>query len=99
VITEWLNCLTGFDYTVEEMLTTGERIFNLKRLYNIKCGIGRADDNLPRHILEQPRPDGGAAGNLPPLAAMLQEYYQARGWDEEGRPSPETLQRLELSKY
>ena len=99
VITEWLNCLTGFDYTVEEMLTIGERIFNLKRLYNIRCGIGRADDTLPRHILEEPRPDGGAAGNLPPLAAMLQEYYQARGWDGDGRPSPDTLARLELCEY
>jgi aldehyde:ferredoxin oxidoreductase len=99
VITEWLNCLTGFDYTVEEMLATGERIFNLKRLYNIRCGIGRADDTLPRHILEEPRPDGGAAGNLPPLEAMLQEYYQARGWDGDGRPSPATLSRLELSEF
>lgn len=99
VITEWLNALTGSDYTVGELLAAGERIFNLKRLYNIKCGISRADDNLPRRILEQPRPDGGAAGNLPPLEHMLTDYYQARGWDMDGRPTAATLARLDLDGY
>lgn len=99
VITEWLNALTGFEYTVEELLKTGERIFNLKRLYNVKCGITRSDDSLPRRILEEPRPDGGAAGNLPPLAEMLTEYYQARGWDEVGLPTAATLDRLGLSEW
>ena len=94
VITGWLNALTGFHYTVEEILAAGERIFTIKRLFNIHCGISRSDDNLPRRIAEIPRPDGGAADNLPPLATMLAEYYQARGWDDEGRPLTATLHRL-----
>lgn len=96
-ITNWLNDLTGMDYTVEELLTCGERIFNIKRLYNVSCGISRSDDALPRRITEIPRPDGGAAGNLPPLESMLVEYYDARGWDSEGKPFPATLTRLGLS--
>jgi len=99
VITDWLNSLTGSEYTVEELLRAGERIFTLKRAYNVKCGINRSDDVLPRRILTEPRPDGGAAGNLPPLEAMLEEYYQARGWDEEGRPLMSTLVRLGLDCY
>lgn len=99
IIAGWLCALTGDDYTVADLLNAGERIFNIKRLYNIKCGITRADDNLPRRILEEPRPDGGAAGNLPPLAEMLAEYYQARGWDSEGRPTLATLERLSLSEW
>lgn len=99
VITDWLNSLTGSDYTVEELLRAGERIFNLKRAYNVKCGINRADDALPQRILTEPRPDGGAAGNLPPLETMLEEYYRVRGWDEEGRPRTETLVRLGLDRY
>ena len=97
-ITDWLNDLTGLTYTVEELLTAGERIFNLKRQYNVACGISRLDDTLPRRIAEVPRPDGGAAGNLPPLNAMLIEYYQARGWDDEGRPLAATLARLGLER-
>lgn len=98
VITGWLNALTGFDYTVDELLTAGERIFTIKRVFNVHCGISRSDDTLPRRIAEIPRPDGGAADNLPPLTAMLTEYYQARGWDEEGRPTADTLARLGLSR-
>lgn len=98
-IREWLNNLTGYDYTVDELMEAGERIFNLKRLYNVKCGISRLDDTLPKRILEQSRPDGGAAGNLPPLASMLTEYYEARGWDKEGRPLKATLERLGLESY
>ena len=99
IITEWLNHLTGFDYSVEELLLAGERIFNIKRLYNVKCGITRSDDSLPRRILEETRPDGGAAGNLPPLGHMLEEYYEARGWDTDGRPSLATITRLGLSEW
>ncbi|EAX48183.1 Aldehyde ferredoxin oxidoreductase [Thermosinus carboxydivorans Nor1] len=98
-VTGWLNHLTGWDCTVAELLTTGERIFNLKRLYNVKCGVSRRDDVLPERILRQPRPDGGAAGALPPLDAMLREYYRVRGWDEVGRPRPETLARLGIDKF
>ena len=97
IITGWLNALTGFDYTVEEVLTAGERIFTLKRMFNVQCGISRLDDTLPRRIAEVPRPDGGAADNLPPLAAMLTEYYEARGWDDDGRPLADTLDRLGLN--
>jgi len=99
IITDWLNAVTGDDFTVEELLEAGERIFTLKRAFNVRCGVTRRDDSLPRRILTEPRPDGGAAGNLPPLEAMLEEYYRARGWDEEGRPLPATLARLGLDKY
>lgn len=98
VITDWFNALIGGDYTVKELLKAGERIFTLKRAYNVRCGVTRADDSLPRRILQEPRPDGGAAGNLPPLKTMLDEYYLARGWDEEGRPLTATLVRLGLDK-
>ena len=96
IITGWLNALTGFNYTVEEVLTAGERIFTIKRMFNVQCGISSLDDTLPRRIAEVPRPDGGAADNLPPLAAMLAEYYEARGWDDHGRPLSGTINRLGL---
>ncbi|MCJ7651584.1 MAG: aldehyde ferredoxin oxidoreductase C-terminal domain-containing protein, partial [Candidatus Lokiarchaeota archaeon] len=49
-------------------------------------------------ILNYPR-GGGAGDHLPPLNQMLNEYYQARGWDEFGIPTEETLKRLELEEY
>jgi len=93
-----LNLVTGWDFSKEDFLKAGERIFNLKRLYNIREGISRKDDTLPPRILTHPR-GGGAGNNLPDLNKMLNEYYQIRGWDEFGIPTKETLKRLELEEY
>jgi aldehyde:ferredoxin oxidoreductase len=93
-----LNLVTGWDFSKEDFLKTGERIFNLKRLYNVREGISRKDDTLPPRILTHPR-GGGAGDNLPYLNKMLNEYYQIRGWDEFGIPTKETLKRLELEEY
>ncbi|MCG0278507.1 MAG: aldehyde ferredoxin oxidoreductase family protein [Thermanaeromonas sp.] len=98
-LVEWLNLATGLDFTSERLLECGERIFNLKRLYNVKCGISRKDDVLPPRILTQKRGSGGAAENLPPLDQMLNEYYAVRGWNENGIPTQETLDRLGLEEF
>jgi aldehyde:ferredoxin oxidoreductase len=59
-------------------------------------GLTSANDTLPKQLLE-PYPDGGSAGFVPDLPAMLQAYYQARGWDPQtGYPTKETLRALKL---
>jgi len=93
---EWLNMVTGWDVTKEEFMETGSRIFNLKRMYNIKHGQSRKDDMLPPRMLSQTREEGGAANNLPHLGYMLNEFYKYRGWSSEGIPTPETLAKFGL---
>jgi len=97
LVAEWVNLAVGWDWTMEDVLLTGERIFNLKRLINARWGISRKDDTLPPRMLAQSRPSGAAQGNLPHLGKMLDEYYTARGWSEEGHPSDEKLDELGLS--
>lgn len=94
----WLNMITGWDMSMDEFVLAGERIFNLKRMYNVKCGISRKDDTLPPRILNSTRGEGGAADHLPPLNQMLFEYYEARGWSEFGIPTPETVKRVGLDE-
>lgn len=89
-VVRWLNDITGWDYTREELLTAGERIFNLKRLFNTREGISSADDTLPRRFTTGP---GGKH-----LKRLLAEYYQLRGWSETGIPTSETVERLGLSE-
>lgn len=96
-ILDWLNLVTGWDVTLEEFLKTAERIFNLKRLINVRRGVIRKDDMLPLRLLHQKRGgDGLAAENLPPLETMLDEYYSRRGWSETGIPTREKLAELGL---
>lgn len=90
----WYNYVTGEEMDVDRFIKTGERIFNLKRLYNVKCGISRKDDFLPPRILTWKRVGEGLSSNLPPLGTMLGEYYEYRGWSEDGIPSKEKLDEL-----
>ena len=93
-----LNLITGWHITKEEFLKTGERIFNLKRLYDIREGISRKDDTLPARLLTHPR-GGGSGDNLPHLNEMLRDYYRVRGWDELGIPTKEKIKELDLEEY
>lgn len=96
-IVEWIEEVIGWDFTIEELMEAGERIFNLQRLYNIEyCGISRKDDTLPSRILSQPRGDEGTGSNVPHLGKMLHEYYEMRGWTSEGIPSEERIKKLSL---
>jgi aldehyde:ferredoxin oxidoreductase len=84
------------DWTVERLIETGERIWNLERLFNLRAGLTAADDSLPERLLKVPAPSGTAKGKVAELDIMLPEYYQLRGWTPEGVPSNETLDRLKL---
>jgi aldehyde:ferredoxin oxidoreductase len=95
-IADLVNAALGWGWTARDLLLTGERICNLKRLINLRLGITRADDTLPQRVLAEPRPSGGAEGVLPDLDLMLEEYYSARGWTPDGVPSPERLAALGL---
>ena len=87
-ITPWieaLNAITGRSYTIESWMAAGERIFNLKRAYNIDCGITKSEDSLNSRFFT-PFTKGGARKRVPPLEEMLAKYYKLRGWDVNGRP-------------
>jgi aldehyde:ferredoxin oxidoreductase len=92
----WYNMVTGNSMTMEEFLKTGERIFNLKRMYNVRCGISRKDDTLPARFLTLKHEGEGLNPSLPPLGELLYDYYKFRGWNEEGIPTQEKLKELGL---
>ncbi|MDI9370077.1 MAG: aldehyde ferredoxin oxidoreductase family protein [Synergistaceae bacterium] len=98
-ILEWLNGITGWSMTAEELLEAGERIFNLKRVFNVACGVTAKDDTLPERILREPRGSGGSPFTLPDLSAQLREYYSARGWTKDGSPAIDRLESLGLEEY
>jgi aldehyde:ferredoxin oxidoreductase len=97
-IVKWYELVTGKEMTVDDFIKAGERIFNLKRLYNGRLGISRKDDFLPHRFLTFKRVGKGLTSNLPPFGQMLSEYYEYRGWSEEGIPTPEKLKELGLLK-
>ena len=94
-----LNLITGWDVRPEELKRAGERINNLKKLFNIREGWTRADDTLPERVLTEPLPDGAAAGvglSDGDLQMMVSAYYRARGWNQDGTIPDDKLNELGL---
>jgi aldehyde:ferredoxin oxidoreductase len=94
-----LSALTGWEISGKGLLKTGERIYNLQRMFNIREGISRKEDQIPNRIMRMPQ--FGKYSNVPECEVrnydeMLEEYYQARGWDIDGIPTREKLTELGL---
>jgi aldehyde:ferredoxin oxidoreductase len=94
---DMIRLTTGLNMRLDELLAVGERVINLKRVIINKLGITRKDDTLPERILKESLSEGGTKGHMPDLATMLDDYYQARGWDENGVPTPEKLGSLGIN--
>ena len=94
--TNLLAAVTGFDYTVDEVMTAGDRIWNLEKLWNLKIGLTKKDDYLPPRFLNEPLPDGAAKGQIVHIEQLLSDYYNVRGWSKEGVPTEEKLKDLGL---
>lgn len=97
---EMLNLVTGWDTTADELRTTAQRIVAAKKLFNIRAGWNRAEDQLPQRFLEAPLKDDAAASlSREELQRAIAAYYTARGWDEEGRLTPAGLRALGLDTW
>jgi len=90
--------VTGIDITPEELKRCGERIQNAARLFNVREGLSRKDDNLPWKVMHEPVPDEGpskgAMVTQPELDLLLDDYYEARGWTRQGVPTMDKLKEL-----
>ncbi|MEM0035448.1 MAG: aldehyde ferredoxin oxidoreductase family protein [Desulfurococcus sp.] len=87
------NTIAGFSFTEHDVMTIGERIYNLERYIMSLYGFSAKDDTLPPRLLREPMPEGPAKGQVVELDVMLKEYYELRGWVN-GIPTPEKLREL-----
>ncbi len=93
--TEQFNAMTGLDYSPEELLKCGERIYNLERYYNNLNGFREGSDTLPKRFLEEPSDQPGSEGHVCELDLMLKDYYELRGW-KDGVVPEDKLKELEI---
>jgi aldehyde:ferredoxin oxidoreductase len=95
-ILEYLNAVTGADYSMEELMRSGERILNAERMFLVRAGFTRKDDSLPPRLTQEPLTEGPAKGKVVHLEEMLDDYYHERGWDVAGIPTGAKLRELGL---
>jgi len=97
---DMLNAALGWDYSTEDYLKIGERIWNAERIFNLKAGLDPAkDDTLPKRFLEEPMPEGPNKGYVVRLKEMLPRYYALRGWTEDGKVPKEKAKELGIEEF
>jgi aldehyde:ferredoxin oxidoreductase len=95
-IVDVVRAVTGWDFTAEELLLTGERIQTLRQLFNFREGIRPGDFRLPDRIVEPP-PTGPGKEKRYRVDDIKRTYFQAMNWDPvTGEPSPKRLRELGL---
>jgi aldehyde:ferredoxin oxidoreductase len=99
-LTNTINAATGLNWDTDDLRRSGERITTLQKLLNMRFGWKKEDDfAYPKRFME-PVSSGPAAGKIPVgLDDAILEYYGVRGWDSEGRPTPELLKRLQMEEF
>ncbi|MFA7249059.1 MAG: aldehyde ferredoxin oxidoreductase family protein [Dehalococcoidia bacterium] len=90
-----INAVTGWGLDTGEMITTAHRGITLARLFNMREGMTRADDHLPKRFYEDLPKLPGLTDEI--LDQIVTDYYVEQGWDPEtGKPLPETIKALEI---
>ena len=94
--------VTGYEMSPQQLKVAGERIQNVAKLFNVREGLGRKDDNLPWKVMHDPVPDEGpskgAFVSQAELDLLLDDYYESRGWTREGVPTKEKLSELGMTE-
>ena len=96
---KYYTAVTGAPSDEQSLRAAGRRIWNLTRAFNVREGFSRKDDTLPERMEKEPLPSGKTAGKAVSKASfeqMLSEYYSLWGWDADGRPTKETLEKVGL---
>ena len=96
-LSKLVSTLTGWELKPADLMLISERVYNLKRCFNVREGISRKDDKLPKRLM-QPLATGPTKGqSVKNLDAMLDEVYEALGWDKAtGKPTKQKLEELGL---
>ena len=88
------EAIVGIPLTADDVMKTGERVYNLERYFNNLCGFDGKDDSLPERYLKEPG-TGPASNSVVELDEMKAEYYAARGW-EDGVVPESKLRELQI---
>jgi aldehyde:ferredoxin oxidoreductase len=96
-LAEAINMATGWGLSPDDLMVIGDRIFTLKRLFNVRAGVSKADDSLPERIATLDRNERHRAVPREAFERMRDEYYQLRGWNQEGHPTGACLEALGLT--
>lgn len=95
---ELIQHSSGLKFTEEELMNVGKRVIDTERLFNMREGISRKDDTLPKRYFDDPSPLKTAKGHhidREQFQSVLSRYYRLRGWNNEGRVNKRRMKEIE----
>jgi len=95
---DFMASVTGKDISLQELISAGERIINLRQVFNLREGLRTETFNLPNRLLGiPPLQEGPLAGITIDIDKLVTEYYKARDWAiQDGWQSTRKLESLGL---
>ena len=100
ILAKLLSSVTGYDFEGSDMETIGDRINTIERAFNVREGIRRKHDTLPRRLTHEPMPEGPSKGSVVNLDILLDDFYEACGYDlDTGIPLEEKMRSLGIDEY
>ena len=90
-----VHLVTGLQVNTGSFMLMGSRAFNMERLFNLKNGLTKEDDNLPKRLTDIPQ-DEDNKKTVVDLHTMIPKYYKLRGWDKNGIPTSKKLRYLKI---
>jgi aldehyde:ferredoxin oxidoreductase len=97
---EMVKAVTGWEMSVSELMTVGERRLNLMRAFNAREGFDRQQDKLPKKFykaLQGEGPTAGIALTHEEVESALDGYYRLAEWTNDGKPTKAKLEKLDLA--
>lgn len=100
ILAKLLNGATGYDFEASDMEAIGDRVNTVERAFNVREGIRRKHDTLPRRLTHEPMPEGPSKGSVVNLDVLLDDFYEACGYDlETGIPLETKMRSLGIDEY
>ena len=84
-LAEIVEAVTGLTLDEEEMRQIAKAITDDTRRFNLREGLTKEDDRLPKRLYKEVLPETSKGITEEQMEQLLREYYLARGWDEEGK--------------
>lgn len=98
LMSDLIYCASDWKFTEKQLQNVGKRVIDTERLFNVKQGLKKQHDTLPKRYFDDPSVFKAAKGHhidRKKFAEMLDKYYKLRGWDRNGMLSKKRVAQLE----
>lgn len=89
-LSEIVRGVSGLDLDIAGLRKIAAAVTDDARRFNLREGLTPKDDCIPERFHKEALPETGKSISAEQMNRMLEDYYRARGWNENGVPPATT---------